>query len=144
MMTVIAIVLAAGCLVMFFRWRLRQPLMPESLCRVESDDASITVTYPRGERQVVEWSKLTRVAIRTTDDGPWDMDLFWGLHENGSSAATAIFPGGATGERPLMEALYKRLPGLRIEEITKAMSSTSNDYFIVWESGVPESTQSIS
>jgi len=53
---------------------------------------------------VVEWSKLTRVAIRTTDKGPWEMDVFWGFHENGSSAATAFFPGGATGEQALITA----------------------------------------
>jgi len=32
------------------------------------------------------------------------MDVFWGFHENGSSAATAFFPGGATGEQALITA----------------------------------------
>ena len=83
---------------------------------------------------MVEWSKLTRAAIRTTDEGPWEMDVFWGFHENGSSAATAVFPGGATGEQALITELDRRLPGFSCKQIIKAMSSTSNAYFILWDS----------
>jgi hypothetical protein len=114
---------------------MRRPLMPESLWRVEFDETRIVVTHPQGEPKVVRWAKLTKVAVRTTDDGPFDMDLFWGFHEDGSGEAAAVFPGGATGEGPFLEALASRLPNLRAEQITKAMSSTSNDYFVIWESG---------
>ena len=117
----------------FFRWRLRRPLMPESTWKVEFDEASIVVHHPRGQRQAVSWSKLSRVAIRTTDDGPWDMDVFWGLHENGSPSPPAVFPGGATGEQALLEAFGRRLPDFRFDQVIAAMSSTSNAYFVLWE-----------
>jgi len=135
LLTGIAAILAVLGIAVLLLKRTRRPLMPESLCRVEFDHACIMVTHPRGERQVVHWAKLTKVAIRTTDDGPFDMDLFWGFHEDGSSSATAVFPGGATGEGPLIEVLSSRLPNLRAEQITKAMSSTSNAYFVIWEPG---------
>ena len=109
-MTLHAIVLTAAA-GLFLYWRLRRPSMPESLWRIEVDEANIAVTSPRGERQLVSWSSLTRVAIWTTDDGPWAEDVFWGLHENGAEVPTAAFPGGFTGERQFMGALFKRLPG---------------------------------
>jgi hypothetical protein len=105
------------------------------LWRVEFDEVRITVTHPQGEQGSAEWAGLTKIAIRTTDDGPWDMDVFWGFHENGSNAASTVFPGGATGERALMEELSKRLPGASYDQIIKAMGSTSNAYFVVWDSG---------
>jgi hypothetical protein len=117
-------------------WRLRRLLMPESLYKVEFNDVRIAVTHPRGECHEVRWDKLARVAIRTTDGGPWELDLFWGFHElaNGPSA---VFPGGAPGGHALIKFLEKRLPNLSAEQVARAMSSNGNAVFTVWEA--PES-----
>lgn len=133
-----ALLIAVGLGVFLFR-RVRRPLVPESMYRVEFDDASIVVIYPKDERAVVRWEALTRVAIRTTDDGPWDMDVFWGFHEGRSDAPSAVVPGGATGERALMDELFRRLPGVRADQIIQAMGSTSNAHFVIWEAEAPAS-----
>lgn len=67
------ILLGAGS---FFFRRKKTQLQPEPLWMVEFDDAGIVVVHPHGELQAVRWNELTRVAIRTTDEGPWNMDLF--------------------------------------------------------------------
>lgn len=105
--------------------------MPESLIRVEFDDAKISVTYPEGTRSVA-WNSLTKVAIRTTGDGPAEPDLFWGFHA-GTETPSVVFPGGATGEQELLKALQTRLPGFSNEQVLKAMGSTSDAVFVVWE-----------
>jgi hypothetical protein len=131
----IAAILAVPGLFLLLVKRRPQQLMPESLICVELNETCINVIRPEGGRQVVRWARLTKIAIRTTDDGPFDMDLFWSFHEDGSSAASAVFPGGATGEDQLIEALHRHLPNIRTDQIIEAMSSTSNNYFVIWESG---------
>jgi YD repeat-containing protein len=130
---IIAALLFVVALAGFVCWRLRRLLMPESLYRVEFDDDLIAVTHPRGERHEVRWDKLDRVAIRTTDGGPWELDLFWGFHEirNGPSA---VFPGGAPGGHALIKSLETRLPNIDAEQVARAMSSNGNAVFVVWES----------
>ena len=106
---------------------------PESAFIVTFSDAEITVAAPNGEKRSVPWRTLTKVAVRTTDEGPWQPDVFWGLHTGGKDPAL-VFPGGATGEAELIEAMQHRLHGFRNEELIKAMGSTSNAFFVIWES----------
>ena len=115
-------------------------LQPESLWIVEFDDVGVTVKHPQGELQAAKWNEITKVAIRTTDEGPWDIDLFWGLHTKGTPDPAAVFPGGASGEEAFMKELEARLVGVRSDQIIKAMGSTSNAYFVVWESGTSQAS----
>jgi hypothetical protein len=126
---VIVVVAAAAA---FLWWRARSPLIPESLFVVRFDDEAITVTSPNGETQSVMWRDLTKVGIRTTDDGPAQPDVFWGLH-TGAEKAALVFPGGATGEQEVLAAMESRLPGFDDNQVIKAMGSTSNAYFLIWE-----------
>ena len=124
----------------FFWWRARSPLMPESQFVVRFDADAITVVTPNGETQSVMWKDLTRVGIRTTDDGPAQPDVFWGLHTDAEEAAL-VFPGGSTGEQEILAEMESRLPGFDDNQVIKAMGSTSNAYFLLWEqSEVPPNT----
>ena len=82
------------------QWR---RLLPEGNWIVTFDEQGVAVTAPPGDRREAKWQNLSRIALRTTDDGPWSADVFWGLHENGSAEATIVFPGGATGEQALLK-----------------------------------------
>ncbi len=106
--------------------------MPESQFVVGFDADAITVVAPNGETQSVLWKDLTRVGIRTTDDGPAQPDVFWGFH-TGAEKAALVFPGGSTGEQEILAAMESRLPGFDDEQVIKAMGSTSNAYFLLWE-----------
>ena len=107
-------------------------LMPESAFRVRFNEREISVVAPTGERRTVLWSALTRVTIRTTDEGPLRPDVFWEFYA-GSAEVHLSFPSGATGEREIVGALNARLLGFRINEATRAMGSTSNATFVIWE-----------
>jgi hypothetical protein len=126
--------LISGTLWVWFRMR-HGRLVPEADWIVTFDGQGVTVTSPKGDRQEAKWLSLSRIAIRTTDDGPWREDVFWGLHENGSAKARVVFPGGATGEQALIKELDKRLKGVGWDRFIQAMGSTSNAYFVVWQSG---------
>ncbi|GAC1629612.1 MAG: hypothetical protein NVS9B10_21020 [Nevskia sp.] len=78
------------------------------------------------------WKDLTKVGIRTTDEGPWQPDVFWGLHA-GKEEPAVVFPGGATGEQEIIKAFNARLPAFNDKELIRAMGSTSNSFFLLWE-----------
>jgi hypothetical protein len=126
------VLIAVVTIAAFLWWRARSPLMPESQFIVRFDADAITVASPSGEMQSVRWTDLTRVGIRTTDDGPAQPDVFWGLH-TGAEKAALVFPGGSTGEQEILAAMESRLPGFDDSQVIKAMGSTSNSYFLVWE-----------
>jgi hypothetical protein len=113
----------------FLWWR---ALMPEAQFVVRFDTDAITVVGPDGQTQSVRWRDLTKVGIRATDDGPWLPDVFWGLH-TGEEKAALVFPGGLAGEQEVLAAMQSQLTGFDDKQVIKAMGSTSNAYFLVWE-----------
>jgi hypothetical protein len=122
-----------------YAWRARfgfgpdsSTLQPEALFVVSTNDEGISVMSPDGETRKVAWSSLSKVGIRTTSDGPLNPDVFWGFHEDAETPVVA-FPGGATGEQELISVLGDRLKGFRTDEFIRAMGSTDNAYFLLWE-----------
>ena len=112
-----------------FRERREARLMPEALIVVAWTDEEITATYPTGQTQSVRWDSLSRVGIRTTSDGPFNPDVFWGLHA-GSDVPVVVYPGGATGENELLAEFQRRLPAFDSDAVISAMGSTSDRYFL--------------
>jgi hypothetical protein len=72
---------------------------------------------------------LQLVAVETTDEGPFAADVFF--HLTGETSGCVV-PLGATGEPVLVERL-QTLPGFDNETLIKAMTSTSNQRFILWQ-----------
>ncbi len=123
----LALVLGVGFLV----WRARhRPLLPESLCVVRVTETEVTCAYPEGATQSIALADLSSIRIRTTDDGPWEPDVFWGFH-GPTGEPVVVVPGGATGEQEMIAALSK-LPGWDDSAVIEAMGSTSNRLFVVW------------
>jgi hypothetical protein len=114
-------------------FRQRRRLMPEVYLRVEFDDQGVTAIDSMGETRAVQWSHLTKIAIRTTDEGPWSADVFWAFHEAGSANPAVVIPGGCEGDSDLLTELLRRFPSLNAEQVVKAMGSTKNAYFVLWE-----------
>ncbi len=135
-----------GLLVAVFLWvRLRRRtrasggrLMPEGLVRVGFDGGEIVCSYPDGALRKVAWDDVSAVRVRTTSDGPWSPDVFWGIwgiHSNEHPAI--VYPGGCTGDEALLEAMQKRLPNFDNEALIRAMGCTSDRSFVVWEARRP-------
>lgn len=133
-------ILALILLALFaYAFRRRRPtsLQPESSITVSFDAREIVVRDHTGETRRVEWDRISKVAIRTTDDGPFSADVFWGIHTDSQDAAL-VFPGGATGEAELLRELQQRLPNFRNEEFMQAMGTATDAYFVLWASDLQE------
>ena len=113
-----------------FSRRPRGRLSPECQVRVGFDDREIVCSYPEGTFRRVGWSGLTEIRIRTTSEGPFLPDVFWGLHA-GEGEPRVVYPQGAVGEEGLLEAM-QRLPGFDDGEVIRAMGCTDDALFIVW------------
>jgi hypothetical protein len=113
------------------RIRTGAELSPESRYVVAFDERAVKLATPQGDEVAVAWSQLTRVKIRTTDEGPFLPDVFWNLYA-GEDTPALVFPGGATGQGELLAEMQRRLPGFDNEQVIVAMGSAENAVFVVW------------
>jgi hypothetical protein len=103
-----------------------------SKVQVFFDDSTITAQYGNGERRSIAWNALTKVGITTTDEGPMVDDVFWGLHSQ--ERVEIVYPSEAIGAQELLRAMQARLKDFNNEALIRAMGSTANDRFVVWQS----------
>lgn len=106
-------------------------LYPECLWTVEFDELGFRGSDHTGAKMAISLADLERVAIETNDSGPWGADVLWLLFRSDGKPG-CVFPQGATGEGAAVEKLMA-LPGFDERQMIKAMGSTSNALFIVWE-----------
>lgn len=97
--------------------------------QVSFDDSTITRTMPNGKTETVRWDDLQEVGIITTDEGPFNEDVYWVLLGNKGGCAIS---GGAQGMKKLLERL-QTLPSFDNEAVIKAMGSTKNGKFQCWK-----------
>ncbi|MFH0822383.1 MAG: hypothetical protein V2B18_06495 [Pseudomonadota bacterium] len=118
-----------GLFDLFKKKKRDRPVVPETSVVVSFDEDRVWCSRPGRSEESMAWSELKGVGIRTTNDGPFNPDVFWIL---GADNATLIFPQGATGEDALLRRLQD-LPGFDNEELSRAMTCTGNDSFILWQ-----------
>ena len=104
----------------------------EALCAITFDDRTITVRYPDGDTCAIGWDELTLVGIKTTDEGPFVADVFWGLH-GPDGKPQVVYPQGATGEGELLAEMQRRLADFDNRQLIEAMGSTGNAFFVIWQ-----------
>jgi hypothetical protein len=103
-----------------------------SKVHVSFDDLTITARYANGQRRSIAWNVLTKVGITTTDEGPMVDDVFWGLHSQ--ERVEIVYPSEAIGAQELLGAMQARLKDFNNEVLIRAMGSTANNRFVVWQS----------
>ncbi len=96
---------------------------------VEVDERQITYFGP-SDGGAISIDGLARVVILTTDEGPFVDDVFW-VFEDGEGAILHI-PASAEGAETLFDAISV-LPGVDYEAVLKAMGSTENAQYLVWD-----------
>lgn len=110
----------------FFRRRARGEAV--STVAFVFDDEDARRLYRGETTHRVRWADLDRVAIRTTDDGPFAEDVFWvllGTHENGFVVPANLAPDG------FLERL-QQLPGFDSAAVIEAMQSIEENVFVCW------------
>jgi hypothetical protein len=98
--------------------------------RVEMDETKLTVFWSDGRMEEFPLSSLKKVAIITTDRGPFEPDVFWWL----LMEIPVMIPDDpmVPGSEQVKDILFK-LPGFNFESFIKAMTSTDKDAFELWE-----------
>ena len=92
------------------------------------DDEGARRLYRGETTHRVSWADLERVALRTTDDGPYAEDLFWvlvGGRGTGFVIPSSLVPDG-------MLARLQELPGFDNEAVLQAMQSVTENVFVAW------------
>jgi hypothetical protein len=99
---------------------------PASREAVTFDEIGVQRVMQNGKVESVTWDDLQQVFIITTDEGPFQEDVYWMLA--GSSSGCAV-PGSAQGVKELLPRL-QALPGFKNEAVIEAMGSAQNAKFL--------------
>lgn len=76
----------------------------------------------------VRWSDLKTVLLETTDQGPFQNDVFWVLVGDHSRC---VVPQEAEGSQQLLAKL-QTLPGFDSNAVIEAMGTAENKTFVCW------------
>ncbi len=111
----------------FLRVRFYKPVRAVGV--VEVKEREIAYLGP-DSGSYVSLDDLTRLEIVTKDSGPVADDVFWVLTH--SAGLPLLIPASAQGTDLLFDA-FAALPGIQMEQVVKAMGSTQNNRFLIWE-----------
>lgn len=109
-------------------FRRRSRNSAEDSVEIVFDDDGARRLYRGETTHRVNWAELERVAIRTTDDGPFAEDLFWvllGSRGTGFVIPSALVPDG-------LVTRLQQLPGFDNDAVVQAMQSIEENVFVAW------------
>ncbi len=95
---------------------------------VEIGDEWIICRHGETRQQGVRWSDLKAVLIETTDQGPFQNDVFWVLV---GEKSRCVVPQEAEGSQQLLARL-QTLAGFDSSAVIEAMGSAENRTFVCW------------
>jgi hypothetical protein len=93
------------------------------------DDSGFFQVDPDGTKKIILWSKLEKVDILTTADGPFSEDFFYILRGNENHMC---IPQLRATEIKLLEQ-FARLPGFKWDEVARAAGSVDDNSFACWD-----------
>jgi len=99
--------------------------------QLEVTETEIINNRPNGVVERILLSDLKAVIIETNDSGPASSDV-WIMLVGSHEKSGCVFPQGATGEKSVIEVLFK-LPGFDYKVFIEAMSSPENRRFLCWQ-----------
>jgi hypothetical protein len=100
---------------------------------IQIDDRGVGRDLGNGKTEHVAWDDLEEVAILTTSDGPFAVDVFFVLM--GTNETGCVIPQSAPESSQLLERLQK-LPGFDNQAVIDAMCCASDSRFICWRRNV--------
>ena len=119
------VMVAVVAAVILLAWRRRGP----SPAGVQVTSRGVRRQAPDGRVEEVAWDKLVQVSIVTSDEGPYNEDLFFLLQgADGGGCAVASDEAEATG----LVMRLQQLPGFDHDALIQASSCTIEAHFICW------------
>lgn len=104
----------------------------KKLERVSFDDKELRRIVGGKIKKKIRWDNLNEISIQTTDEGPYNVDIFWLFIEKDRKTVCTI-PNNAKDFSDLLNHIQS-FPGFNNELVLQAMSSVSNANFKVWSS----------
>ena len=95
---------------------------------VEIGDECIICRRSATRQEGVRWADLKAVLIETTDQGPFQNDVFWVLV---GETSRCVVPQEALGAQQLLAKL-QTLAGFDNNVVVEAMGSAENRTFVCW------------
>jgi len=92
-------------------------------------EKELELNFADGQIFKVAWNELVKVAIQTTNEGPFQSDVFWLLDTKENSLR---IPQEIQGGEEFLHHLQK-LPNFDNKLFISAMGSTENNLFVCWE-----------
>ncbi len=93
------------------------------------DETGIARRRHDGSPERIRWETLVAVEILTTDEGPWNEDVWWLL--SGEEGTGCCLPNSVVGDCGLLARLGE-LPGFDHTAVIQAMGSTEWARFPCW------------
>lgn len=104
---------------------------PKARDSVTFTDDGVRRVRADGVEETIHWSELHEIGILTTDEGPWQEDVFFLLTASDGKSGCTV-PQSSDGCDQLLARL-QQLPGFDNEAVIKAMGSSSNAKFLCWK-----------
>ena len=103
----------------------RNKLLPENHWSISIDNNLLTSIDWDNNVKTIDLNKIERFYIRTTNDGPWNCDIWYGIE---TKIQNLEIPQGTNGENQLLNFINS-LNGFQM----KGMNSTENKIFECWK-----------
>jgi hypothetical protein len=103
----------------------RNKLLPENHWSISIDNNILTSSDWDKNIITINLNKIERFYIRTTNDGPWNCDVWYGIETKNQSLE---IPQGANGENQLLN-FTNSLNSFKME----GMNSSENKIFECWK-----------
>lgn len=114
----------------FLSWFKPREMAPiNRVALVTCDDQKINFRWAWGSTASVDLDEVQSVLIRTTDQGPFDDDVFFIVETAGKNL---VIPQAALGASQMLEH-FQQLPGFSDEVVIDSMGCTDNKEFLCWE-----------
>ena len=110
---------------------LRRYKRPIRAHRVIMTDDAIVHVLPDESETIIRWDDLYEIRILTTDEGPFNEDVFYVLLAQ-DKITGCIIPLNAAGNEMLFSKIQK-LQNFDYQAFTEAMLSITNNQFLCWQ-----------
>lgn len=98
---------------------------------VQFTDSGMHITQGNGRERNIAYCDVEQIDIITTDQGPWQEDVWWCFYLTGEEKPVYL-PQGIKGKDQILLVLEKHFAGIDFQTFIIAMGSAENAVFNLW------------
>lgn len=113
---------------------------PETTVSFESTTDGLLCRDSENGVKQIRWDDLVRVTIITTDQGPFQEDVFFWFE---TADGGIVVPHEEELRLKLVQLVEDKFGGMNFEEMINAMACTDNARFVIWKANKASSVGSL-